>query len=86
MTDPHRQVGTADPKLETSLIVGEGEEKSFPPNIVSRGCLFNGVEFQIGEFVRSGDELLRCELPGVWVRVGEWQMPWHKHPLGPTES
>ncbi len=27
-------------------------------------CVFNGVAFQIGEYVLSGSEQLRCEAPG----------------------
>ncbi len=35
------------------------------------GCQFNGQPFAFGAYVQSGDELLRCEAPGVLVREGE---------------
>jgi len=34
-------------------------------------CYFNNERFPIGSYVLSGDELLSCEKPGVWVRKGE---------------
>jgi hypothetical protein len=73
--DLHPQVGTPDPELETSPIVGEDEEMEVEPNVRDGACTFNGVGFRIGDFVLSGTELLRCEAPGVWVREGEWRRP-----------
>ena len=32
-------------------------------------CYFNGVRYAVGDYVCSGNELLRCE-NGVWVRSG----------------
>jgi len=34
-------------------------------------CYFNGEEFGIGEYVRSGSEVLQCSGRGVWMRKGE---------------
>jgi len=34
-------------------------------------CYFNGAVYALGTYVLSGDELLRCERRGVWVREGE---------------
>ncbi len=71
MVDQHLQVGAPDPELETSPIVGEDDEVEVEPNVAGGGCRFNGVGYRIGDFVLSGDELLHCEAPGVWVREGE---------------
>lgn len=65
------QVGVPNPDLDTSPIVGEDDEVEVEPNVPGGGCTFNGARFGIGDFVQSGDELLRCEAPGVWVREGE---------------
>lgn len=69
--DLHPQVGAPDPELETSPIVGEDEDTEVEPNVKGGACTFNGAAFRVGDFVRSGTELLRCEAPGVWVREGE---------------
>jgi hypothetical protein len=76
MTDhaPHvPQVGAPDPELKTSPILDEdeAEEPSFDLELEAGACYFNGVAYPIGEYVRSGSELLRCEGRGVWVRAGE---------------
>jgi len=71
MPDPRPQVGAPDPELETSPIVGEEEEVEVEPNVRAGRCIFNGVSYDVGAFVMSGHELLRCEAPGVWVREGE---------------
>ena len=68
---PHPQVGAPVPDLDTSPIVGEDEEIEVEPSVSAGRCTFNGVSYRIGDFVRSGSELLRCEAPGVWVREGE---------------
>jgi hypothetical protein len=47
------------------------EEEDIEPEGPGGHCVFNGVAFQIGEYVLSGSELLRCEAPGMWVREGE---------------
>lgn len=65
------QVGAPDPELETSPIVGEDDEVEAEPNVAPGTCTFNGMRYRLGDIVLSGDELLRCEEPGVWVREGE---------------
>jgi hypothetical protein len=74
---PRPQVGAPDPELETSPIVGEDEEVEAEPNVCGGRCLFNGVAYRIGDSVLSGNEWLRCEAPGVWVREGEVRPPPH---------
>ena len=34
-------------------------------------CYFNAIAFPIGQYVRSGSEILHCVERGVWVRQGE---------------
>lgn len=65
------QVGAPDPERDTSPIVGENGDIEVEPNVRVGGCLFNGVSFRVGDLVQSGDELLLCEAPGLWVREGE---------------
>lgn len=67
----HPQVGTPDPDRETSPIVGEGDDTEVEPGSLGGACLFNGAHFAVGALVLSGNEVLRCEAPGVWVREGE---------------
>ena len=31
-------------------------------------CYFNDAAYPVGQYVRSGSELLHCEEGGVWVR------------------
>jgi hypothetical protein len=67
------QVGAPDPELKTSPIVDEEEYEEPSPDLELEvgACYFNGVSYPIGQFVRSGSELLRCEERGIWVREGE---------------
>ena len=64
-------VGVPDPEHETSPIidseVDEGEFAGLDESV--QVCYFNGVSFASGDYVRSGDDVLRCE-NGVWVRCG----------------
>lgn len=71
MADQRLQVGAPDPELETSPIVGEDDEMEVEPNVPGGACYFNSVAYRIGDCVLSGDEVLHCEEPGVWVREGE---------------
>ncbi len=71
LTGQHLQVGAPDPELDTSPIVGDDDEIEVEPNVTEGRCTFNGVSFRWGDYVLSGDELLRCEAPGIWVREGE---------------
>lgn len=66
------QVGAPDPELRTSPIFDE-ESADYPTDdleVETVVCYFNGAAFQIGEYVCSGNELLRCEERGIWVRTG----------------
>ena len=68
------RVGAPDPELKTSPILDESEEyEELAPDVeLQEGvCYFNGVTYPLGQFVRSGSELLRCEERGIWVRKGE---------------
>jgi len=77
MTKPHHapQLGAPDPEKRTSPILDRDDEdvSSLDYEIESGACFFNGQRFGIGEFVRSGHELLHCEERGVWVKVMEEQ-------------
>jgi len=67
------QVGAPDPDRRTSPIFDEdeNEELSLDLELETGVCYFNDVAYQIGQYVRSGSELLHCEERGVWVRTGE---------------
>ena len=69
-TRPH--VGAPDPERKTSPIFEENdrEEMSFDAELEEGLCYFNDQAFQIGDYACSGDEQLRCEQPGVWIRQG----------------
>lgn len=71
------QVGAPDPELESSPIIDEAEydEREASPDLeIEQGaCYFNGEAFRIGQYVRSGSEVLLCTGRGVWVRQGERQ-------------
>lgn len=71
MADHVPQVGAPDPELNTSPIFDEYEEVSLDLELEVGACYFNNVAYPMGQYLRSGDELLRCEERGVWVRVGE---------------
>lgn len=64
------QVGTPDPELRTSPILDENEENllSLDTELETAACYFNDVAYAIGQYVRSGTELLHCEERGIWVR------------------
>ena len=66
----HPQVGAPDPEKDTSPIVGE-DDVEVEPNVTGGRCYFNGTTYDFGALVQSGDEVLRCEAPGVWVREAE---------------
>jgi hypothetical protein len=71
MKHPVPQVGAPDPEHKNSPIVDEEEELSLDLELESGVCYFNGVAYPIGQFVRTGSELLQCEERGIWVRKGE---------------
>ena len=64
-------VGAPDPELKTSPILDESEEPSLDRDLEADACYFNNVAYPIGQYVRSGSELLHCEERGVWIRKGE---------------
>ena len=69
------QVGAPDPELKNSPIFDESERGSMSLDTeLERGfCYFNNRSYRLGEYVCSGNELLRCEEYGVWVREGACQ-------------
>lgn len=71
MSNHVMQVGAPDPELKTSPIFDEYEEMSLDLELESGACYFNGAVYPVGQFLRSGSELLHCEERGVWVRKGE---------------
>lgn len=74
MPDTHAvpQVGAPDPESNNSPIFDENDNEflSLDQELESGVCYFNGETYTIGRYVCSGDELLRCEEKGVWVREG----------------
>ena len=70
-------VGAPDPELKNSPIFDhESEEyEAADLELESRVCYFNGRSYGIGEYVCSGDALLRCMERGIWVRVGTCYPP-----------
>ena len=65
------EVGAPDPEKKTSPILDEDEEFSLDLELESGVCYFNGTAYPLGQYVRSGSELLHCEGRGLWVRRGE---------------
>lgn len=66
------QVGAPDPELRNSPIFDvEDEEIPSELDVETGVCYFNNVAYTLGAYVLSGNELLRCEERGVWVREGE---------------
>jgi len=66
------QVGAPDPEMRNSPIFDEADADylSLDMELEAGVCYFNGRAYAIGDYVCSGDELLRCEGRGVWVREG----------------
>ena len=71
MTGHVPQVGAPDPERKISPIVDESEEISLDLELETGVCYFKRVAYALGQYVRSGSELLRCEPRGIWVRAGE---------------
>jgi hypothetical protein len=65
------QVGAPDPELKSSPIFDEEDDLSLDQELEAGACYFNDVAYEIGQYVRSGSELLHCEGRGVWIRSGE---------------
>ncbi|WJW76406.1 hypothetical protein QVG61_04740 [Thiohalobacter sp. IOR34] len=74
MTDPGKtpQVGAPDPELKNSPIFDEADDDflSLDLELESGVCYFNNEVYRVGQYVCSGNELLRCEERGVWIREG----------------
>jgi hypothetical protein len=75
MSDAKRQaprVGAPDPELKNSPIFdsADWDEMSLDLELETGVCYFNAQSYALGSYVCSGDELLRCEERGVWVREG----------------
>ncbi|MET0026329.1 MAG: hypothetical protein ABW101_01730 [Candidatus Thiodiazotropha sp.] len=66
------QVGAPDPQLKTSPILDDEdlEDYSWAAEEGDGACYFNDRTYALGDYVCSGDERLRCENLGVWVREG----------------
>lgn len=64
-------VGAPDPELKTSPILDNDEAETLDSELEADVCYFNAVAFPIGQYVRSGSEILHCVERGVWVRQGE---------------
>jgi Protein of unknown function (DUF1496) len=71
MSDQIPQVGAPDPERTTSRIFDEDEDRSLDLEQEATMCYYNSIAYSIGQYVRSGGELLHCEEGGVWVRRGE---------------
>ncbi len=71
-TEHKPQVGAPDPELKTSPIFDDADLDSFSMDAeMEEGfCYFNSEVFRLGDFVCSGNELLRCEDRGIWIREG----------------
>ena len=67
------EVGAPDPEKKTSPILDEDEieESSLDLELESGACYYNGVAYPVGQWVRSGSEVLHCEERGLWVRRTE---------------
>ncbi len=66
------QVGAPDPELRNSPIIEETDEDYEVAGQALPGeaeCHFNDQIYRDGQFVCSGNELLRCQR-GAWVREG----------------
>ena len=71
MSDQLPEVGASDAERRTLPIYDEDEERSLDMEQETTVCYFNDVVYPVGQYVRSGSELLRCEEGGVWVRRGD---------------
>lgn len=65
-------VGAPDPELRNSPIFDSttADDPSLDYELESGTCYFNNIAYRIGQYVCSGEELLRCEQRGVWLREG----------------
>ena len=70
-------VGVPDPELKNSPVIdAEIEEGEFSGvDSDAQVCYFNGIRYPVGDYVCSGDDILRCE-NGEWVRTGSRHDDW----------
>jgi hypothetical protein len=63
------QVGAPDPELKTSPILDRSDEDllSLDLELETGVCYFNDASYALGDYVYSGEQLLRCEERGLWV-------------------
>lgn len=63
------QVGAPDPERKTSPILDRNDEDllSLDLELETGVCYFNDASYARGDYVLSGDQLLRCEERGLWV-------------------
>ena len=66
------QVGAPDPELNNSPIFDQADDEflSLNAELETGLCYFNDQSYELGEYICSDDELLRCENHGVWLREG----------------
>lgn len=67
------EVGSPDSERKSSPIFDEDDEIFIDLESEEGVCLFNDAAYPIGQYVRSGSELLRCEGRAVWVPKGEFR-------------
>ena len=64
-------VGAPDPEQRNSPIFdSDSDDLSLDLELEEGTCFFNNESFALGKYVCSGNELLRCEERGIWVREG----------------
>jgi len=66
------KLGAPDPEMKNSPIFDEADADylSLDLEMETGVCYFNNQSYAIGQYICSGNELLRCEEKGVWVREG----------------
>ncbi|GMR17691.1 MAG: hypothetical protein BMS9Abin33_0084 [Gammaproteobacteria bacterium] len=65
-------VGAPDPELRNSPIFDDSDRDflSLDLELESNACYFNNKKYTLGDDVCSGNEMLRCNERGVWIRYG----------------
>ena len=63
------RVGAPDPDRKTSPIIDRSGDDFESPDFAAESgyCYFNGTPYAIGQYIRSGDEVLQCAERGIWV-------------------
>ena len=70
---PIPQVGVPDPEQRTSPLFDAevDEELSLDIELETGFGYFNDARYALGQYVRSGHELLQCAGRGIWIRKAE---------------